>query len=82
LQQWALRRETGPSRQPDTASNGGRIVFIGHFTEQPWQDEKSGLMGQVSIDLEVSNRLYDSQVGANLYNRYLDEEGLRRRDWL
>ncbi|MSQ13261.1 MAG: LLM class flavin-dependent oxidoreductase [Dehalococcoidia bacterium] len=48
-------------------------MFIGHFTERPWQDPKSGLTGQVTIDMEVSNRLYDPKVGRQLYNRYLDE---------
>jgi alkanesulfonate monooxygenase SsuD/methylene tetrahydromethanopterin reductase-like flavin-dependent oxidoreductase (luciferase family) len=49
-------------------------MFIGHFTEQPWQDTKSGLVGQVTIDMEVSNRLYDPEMGAKLYNRYIDEK--------
>ncbi len=49
-------------------------MFIGHFTEQPWQDDKSGLMGQVTIDLEVSNQLYDPEQGHKLYNRYIDEK--------
>ena len=29
-------------------------MLIGHFTEQPWQDEKSGLMGTQSLDLGLS----------------------------
>ena len=49
-------------------------MFIGHFTEEPWQDQKSGLVGQATIDMEISNRLYDPAVGAELYNRYLDEK--------
>ena len=49
-------------------------MFIGHFTEMPWQDEESGLMGQVTVDLEVSNELYDAAQGAHLYNRYIDEK--------
>ena len=49
-------------------------MLIGHFTEQPWQDPKSGLMGRQSTDLSVSNELYDSEVGAQLYNRYIDEK--------
>lgn len=49
-------------------------MLIGHFTEQPWQDDKTGLMGTQSLDLSVSNESYDPQVGARLYNRYLDEK--------
>ena len=49
-------------------------MLIGHFTEQPWQDQASGLMGTQSTDLSISNSLYDPAVGAQLYNRYLDEK--------
>ena len=49
-------------------------MFIGHFTEQPWQDDKTGLMGTQTTDLSISNEVYDPEVGAALYNRYLDEK--------
>ena len=49
-------------------------MFIGHFTEQPWQDEKSNLMGTRNTTLDISNQLYDPEIGAHLYNRYLDEK--------
>ena len=49
-------------------------MFIGHFTEQPWQDPKTQLMGTQSTDLKISNDLYDPKVGAQLYNRYIDEK--------
>ena len=49
-------------------------MFIGHFTEQPWQDDKTGLMGTQTTDLSISNALYDPQIGHELYNRYLDEK--------
>ena len=51
-------------------------MFIGHFTERPYQDEKSGVFGTTSApaDLELSNELYDPRVGADLYHRYLDEK--------
>ena len=49
-------------------------MFIGHFTEQPWQDDKTGLMGTQTTDLSISNALYDPETGADLYNRYLDEK--------
>jgi alkanesulfonate monooxygenase SsuD/methylene tetrahydromethanopterin reductase-like flavin-dependent oxidoreductase (luciferase family) len=49
-------------------------MLIGHFTEQPWQDENSGLMGTQSTDLAISNSHYNPAVGAQLYNRYLDEK--------
>ena len=48
-------------------------MLIGHFTEQPWQDDTSGLMGTQSTDLGISNSFYNPAVGASLYNRYLDE---------
>ena len=49
-------------------------MFIGHFTEQPWQDDNTGLMGTQTTDLSISNEMYDPEVGAQLYNRYLDEK--------
>ena len=49
-------------------------MLIGHFTEQPWQDDASGLMGTQSTDLAISNSHYNPVVGAQLYNRYLDEK--------
>ena len=49
-------------------------MLIGHFTEQPWQDDTTGLMGTQSLDLSISNGIYDPQAGAQLYNRYLDEK--------
>ena len=49
-------------------------MLIGHFTEQPWQDENSGLMGTQSTDLGISNSHYRPEIGAQLYNRYLDEK--------
>ncbi len=49
-------------------------MLIGHFTEQPWQDDQSGLMGTQSTDLSISNEHYNPAVGAQLYNRYLDEK--------
>ena len=51
-------------------------MFIGHFTERPYQDPKSGYFGSTGLpikDLELSNEIYDSEVGNSLYNRYLDE---------
>jgi alkanesulfonate monooxygenase SsuD/methylene tetrahydromethanopterin reductase-like flavin-dependent oxidoreductase (luciferase family) len=49
-------------------------MLIGHFTEQPWQDENTGLMGRGNTTLDTSNRVYDPKVGAKLYNRYIDEK--------
>ena len=48
-------------------------MFIGHFTEEPWQKEDwpvewgSGVMA-------VSNSEYDPVRAANLYHRYIDEK--------
>ena len=52
-------------------------MFIGHFTERPYQDPKSGYFGSTGLpikDLTVSNAIYDPIVGSDLYNRYLDEK--------
>ncbi len=57
-------------------------MFIGHFTERPYQDPKSGYFGATgkSIkDLTVSNDIYDPILGSDLYNRYLDEKFMLRR---
>ena len=55
-------------------------MLIGHFTEQPWQDDSTGLMGTQSTDLGISNGLYNPKVGAQLYNRNLDEKAARLRE--
>ena len=52
-------------------------MFIGHFTERPYQDPKTGYFGATGLpikDLTLSNDIYDPQVGSDLYNRYLDEK--------
>jgi alkanesulfonate monooxygenase SsuD/methylene tetrahydromethanopterin reductase-like flavin-dependent oxidoreductase (luciferase family) len=56
-------------------------MFIGHFTEQPYQDPKlvinpspGGGAVYGYADLELSNGSYDAAVGAQLYNRYIDEK--------
>ena len=52
-------------------------MFIGYFTERPYQDPSSGYFGRTgrSIeDLSLSNRDYNPKLGAELYNRYLDEK--------
>ena len=52
-------------------------MFIGHFTERPYQDPESGYFGATgkSIkDLTLSNEIYDPMLGSDLYNRYLDEK--------
>ena len=51
-------------------------MFIGHFTERPYQDPDSGYFGATGLpikDLSLSNEMYDPQLGAQLYNRYIDE---------
>jgi alkanesulfonate monooxygenase SsuD/methylene tetrahydromethanopterin reductase-like flavin-dependent oxidoreductase (luciferase family) len=52
-------------------------VFIGYFTERPYQDPNSGYFGATGrpiTDLGISNGEYDPILGAELYNRYLDEK--------
>ncbi len=51
-------------------------MFIGHVTERPYQDPASGYFGATGLpikDLTLSNESYDSKLGAELYNRYIDE---------
>jgi alkanesulfonate monooxygenase SsuD/methylene tetrahydromethanopterin reductase-like flavin-dependent oxidoreductase (luciferase family) len=52
-------------------------MFVGYFTERPYQDRGSGYFGAAGrdiTDLAMSNSSYDSKLGADLYNRYLDEK--------
>ena len=52
-------------------------MLIGRFTERPYQDPDSGYFGATgrSIqDLSISNDEYNPVLGAQLYNRYLDEQ--------
>jgi alkanesulfonate monooxygenase SsuD/methylene tetrahydromethanopterin reductase-like flavin-dependent oxidoreductase (luciferase family) len=52
-------------------------MLIGHFTERPYQDPDAswwGRSGRQLTDLEQSNDEYDPVLGAQLYNRYLDEK--------
>ena len=51
-------------------------MFIGTFTERPYQDPNSGYFGAAGrsiTDLSLSNSSYNPRLGAELYNRYLDE---------
>ncbi|MCY4390895.1 MAG: LLM class flavin-dependent oxidoreductase [Chloroflexi bacterium] len=52
-------------------------MFIGYFTERPYQDQESGYFGSTGrdiADLGISNREYNPRLGSDLYNRYLDEK--------
>ena len=52
-------------------------MFIGYFTERPYQDERTGFFGATGtpiMDLTVSNKSFDPIMAAGLYNRYLDEK--------
>ena len=47
---------------------------IGYFTERPYQDPAL-MEGRITLtDLMTSNGGYDPMLGADLYNRYLDEK--------
>ena len=51
-------------------------MLIGHFTERPYQDPNAswwGRSGRRLTDLDASNDEYDPRLGADLYNRFLDE---------
>ena len=52
-------------------------MFVGYFTERPYQDPSSGYFGATGrdlTDLSMSNASYDPKIGSALYNRYLDEK--------
>ncbi|MGI8552434.1 MAG: LLM class flavin-dependent oxidoreductase [Dehalococcoidia bacterium] len=52
-------------------------MFVGYFTERPYQDPESGYFGRTGRpleDLRMSNASYDPKLGARLYNRYFDEK--------
>jgi alkanesulfonate monooxygenase SsuD/methylene tetrahydromethanopterin reductase-like flavin-dependent oxidoreductase (luciferase family) len=52
-------------------------MFVGYFTERPYQDPDSGYFGRTGKpieDLSMSNASYDPVLGSRLYNRYLDEK--------
>ena len=52
-------------------------MFIGYFTERPYQDFETGWVGTTGRaveDLGMSNGDYNPKLGADLYNRYLDEK--------
>ncbi len=52
-------------------------MLIGYFTERPYQDPGAswwGTTGRRLVDLDASNDEYDPVLGADLYNRYLDEK--------
>ena len=52
-------------------------MFIGYFTERPYQDFETGWVGTTGREVEdlgMSNGDYNPKLGAELYNRYLDEK--------
>lgn len=55
-------------------------MFIAHFTEEPWQNPRVDPTKLSSADggdpqrISVSNKWYEADIGAQLYNRYLDEK--------
>ena len=52
-------------------------MLIGRFTERPYQDPDSGYFGATGRDIQdlsLSNEDYDPKLGAELFNRYLDEQ--------
>ena len=52
-------------------------MFIGYFTEMPYQDPASGYFGSTGRpvqDLTLSNGEYDPRLASDLYHRYYDEK--------
>ncbi len=56
-------------------------MFIGYFTERPYQDREAQWYQHFGglQDLSLSNGVYQPEVGAELYNRYFDEKLLVER---
>jgi alkanesulfonate monooxygenase SsuD/methylene tetrahydromethanopterin reductase-like flavin-dependent oxidoreductase (luciferase family) len=50
-------------------------LFVGYFTERPYQDRSSDWYRDPEgvVDLSLSNGNYDPEIGAQLYDRYIDE---------
>jgi len=52
-------------------------MLVGYFTERPYQDPDAswwGTTGRRLVDLDSTNGDYDPKLGAELYNRYLDDK--------
>ena len=52
-------------------------MFIGYFTERPYQDASAKFFGASKdelTDLVLSNGEYNSEIAHDLYNRYFDEK--------
>src|SRR6266542_1526961 len=52
-------------------------MFLGYFTERPYQDPNSGYFGRSGRpvdDLAMSNGDYDSVLASQLYDRYFEEK--------
>jgi alkanesulfonate monooxygenase SsuD/methylene tetrahydromethanopterin reductase-like flavin-dependent oxidoreductase (luciferase family) len=52
-------------------------LFIGYFTESPYQDQDSDYFGPNARpldDLNHTNRFFDPRKASDLYHRYLDEK--------
>jgi alkanesulfonate monooxygenase SsuD/methylene tetrahydromethanopterin reductase-like flavin-dependent oxidoreductase (luciferase family) len=52
------------------------LLFIGYFSEHPYQDRSKSWYGKADAgftDLSLSNGEYDPVVGADLWDRYMDE---------
>ena len=45
---------------------------IGYFTERPYQDPR--IMGVSLTDLDLSNDIYEAELSADLFDRYIDEK--------
>jgi hypothetical protein len=51
---------------------------MSHFTERPYQDVESGYFGSTGrsiTDLDLRNKEDNPELGARLYNRYIEEMG-------
>ena len=55
-------------------------MHIMYFTERPYRDVPEEEVIKNRSFFGVPNRFFDREVGARLYNEYLDEAGLCRRD--
>ncbi len=51
-------------------------MFIGYFTERPYQDPQASWYGSATpvMDLSLSNSTIDPRLQADLYHRFFDEK--------
>ena len=62
--------------------SGGKPMIMTYFTERPYRDVAEDEVFKNQAFFGLSNKFFDREAGARLYNEYLDEAVLRRGDGL